>query len=101
MSLADLHLSNVIHYYSTLPWGKMALEKFRASESIWKVKEKVDNHPGLAAWRSSEEFKKYEEGSFKWYLRCTVPGEEVVDPATAVKADPLANETAKLSVTEA
>ncbi|KAI1317837.1 Glutathione S-transferase S1 [Mortierella claussenii] len=76
LSLADLHLANTIHFYSTLPWGKKALDEFKKYEAVWKVKETVDKVPALKAWYASDEFKRYEYGSIKWYERFVVPGEE-------------------------
>ncbi|KAG0047519.1 Glutathione S-transferase S1 [Gryganskiella cystojenkinii] len=102
LSLADLFLWNVVHYYSTLPWGEMVLEKFRECKPFWKVYETVDKlqNPGLVAWRNSAEFRKLEEGSLKWYLRATHPGEENIAAPVAAKFNQktLSDATAKLSV---
>ncbi|KAF9197519.1 hypothetical protein BGZ49_002003 [Haplosporangium sp. Z 27] len=76
LSLADIHLSNVIHFWETMPWGKMVLDEFKRYESIWKVKETVDNVPEIAAWRATPEFKKYEVQSVGWYADLIVPGDE-------------------------
>ncbi|KAF9416848.1 hypothetical protein BGZ76_004595 [Entomortierella beljakovae] len=76
LSLADLHLSNIIHYYGTLPWAKMALDAFKSYEAIWKVKETVDKIPEIAAWRATKLFKEYEDGSIDFYKRCIVPEDE-------------------------
>ncbi|KAF9360452.1 Glutathione S-transferase S1 [Mortierella sp. AD094] len=76
LSLADLHLSNVIHFYETLPWANMALDEFKKYEAVWKVKETVDKVPEVIAWRATDKFKEYEKGSVRWYNRLVVPGEE-------------------------
>ncbi|KAF9919270.1 Glutathione S-transferase S1 [Lobosporangium transversale] len=76
LSLADLHLANIIHFYTTLPWGQMAIDVFKNYEAVWKVKETVDKVEELKAWYSSDKFKHYEQGSIKWYERLVVPGEE-------------------------
>ncbi|KAG0302310.1 Glutathione S-transferase S1 [Dissophora globulifera] len=73
LSLADLHLANVIHYIQTLPWGKMAEKAFRACPSVWKVKENVDKVASLIPWRESDEFKLYEKNSIEWYSSLAVP----------------------------
>ncbi|KAF9992779.1 hypothetical protein BGZ79_002679 [Entomortierella chlamydospora] len=76
LSLADLHLSNIVHFYGTLPWGEMALDEFKKYEAVWKVKETVDKLPEVITWRNSDKFKGYEKGSLKWYSRLAIPGEE-------------------------
>ncbi|KAF8936822.1 hypothetical protein BGZ58_003708 [Dissophora ornata] len=76
LSLADIHLANLIHYFQAFPWGKMAEDAFRKCESVWRVKENVDRVPSLAAWRATEEFKMYEKNSVTWYSRLAVPGDD-------------------------
>jgi uncharacterized protein (DUF169 family) len=76
LSLADIHLSNIIHFYSTLPWGKMALERFQQYESLWKVNETVEKVPAIAEWRQSELYKDLEKKSFEFYAIFGVPDEE-------------------------
>ncbi|KAG0213856.1 hypothetical protein BGX33_002614 [Mortierella sp. NVP41] len=73
LSLADLHLANIIHFYGTVPWAKKALAEFKKYEAIWKVKETVDRVKELEAWRASDEFKKYENSSIEYYTKCIVP----------------------------
>ncbi|KAG0280108.1 hypothetical protein BGZ95_011259 [Linnemannia exigua] len=74
LSLADLHLSNIVHFFSTVPWAKEALDEFKKYEAVWKVKEMVDGVRQLDAWRASAEFKRYEESSIDYYAKnCTVP----------------------------
>ncbi|KAF9424463.1 Glutathione S-transferase S1 [Entomortierella beljakovae] len=72
LSLADLHLSNIIHFFGTMPWGKMAVDAFKSYEAVWKVKEMVDKVPEVAAWRATKEFKEYEANSIEWYKDCAV-----------------------------
>ncbi|KAF9928428.1 Glutathione S-transferase S1 [Modicella reniformis] len=77
LSLADIHLNNVIHYFWTVPWGRTVVEDhFKKCEPVWKVYETVQNDPVLAAWRKTDEFKAYETSSIKWYSTLGVPGEE-------------------------
>jgi hypothetical protein len=79
LSLADLHLANIIHFYGTVPWAKMALEEFKKYEAVWKVKETVERVTELDEWHASDEFKRYEKGSLDYYTKnCTVP-EDVAD----------------------
>ncbi|KAF9907212.1 hypothetical protein EC991_011202 [Linnemannia zychae] len=74
LSLADLHLANIIHFYGTVPWAKAALDEFKKYEAIWKVKETVDQVSELDAWRASDEFKRFEDSSISYYTEnCTVP----------------------------
>ncbi|KAG0060862.1 hypothetical protein BGZ89_011914 [Linnemannia elongata] len=83
LSLADLHLANIIHFYGTVPWAKMALDEFRKYEAVWKVKETVDRVAELDGWRASDEFKRYEKGSYDYYRKnCTVPEDAVAEKQT-------------------
>ncbi|KAG0063179.1 Glutathione S-transferase S1 [Podila epicladia] len=77
LSLADIQLSNVIHYLQTLPFAKLALPLIRASAPIWKVHESVRQQPEIATWRASEAYQRIEEGSFEWYAHTAVPGENL------------------------
>ena len=80
LSLADLHLANIIHFYSTVPWAKMALDEFQKYEAVWKVKETVDRVTELDGWRTSDEFKQYEKESHDYYTKnCTVPEDVVAE----------------------
>ncbi|KAG0296129.1 Glutathione S-transferase S1 [Linnemannia gamsii] len=76
LSLADIHLSNIIHFFSTVTWGKMALDRFQQYESLWKVKENVDKVPAIAEWRQSSIFKGHEEASIAWYANNAIPEDE-------------------------
>ncbi|KAF9083626.1 Glutathione S-transferase S1 [Mortierella sp. AM989] len=76
LSLADIHLSNIVHFYETMPWGHMVIDAFKDFGAVWKVKETVDKVPEIAAWRATKEFNVYEKGSLVWYKRLVVPGEE-------------------------
>ncbi|KAF9933499.1 Glutathione S-transferase S1 [Linnemannia zychae] len=73
LSLADIHLSNVIHYLSTIPWGDMALDLIKRYKLIWKVKENVEKCPEIAEWRETELFKRLEKNSIELYLSVKVP----------------------------
>ncbi|KAF9194699.1 hypothetical protein BGZ51_007926 [Haplosporangium sp. Z 767] len=73
LSLADIHLWNIVHFFKTVPWGHMVIDTFAKYEAVWKVKENVEQLPELAAWRSSALFKNYEENSRNWYSRHTIP----------------------------
>ncbi|OAQ29337.1 hypothetical protein K457DRAFT_137848 [Linnemannia elongata AG-77] len=79
LSLADLHLNNIIHFYSTVPWAKMALDEFKKYEAVWKVKETVDRVTELYEWRASKEFKGYEKGSHDHYAQCAVPEDDLAE----------------------
>ncbi|KAF9133443.1 Glutathione S-transferase S1 [Mortierella sp. 14UC] len=76
LSLADIHLSNIIHFFSTIPWGKMALERFQQYESLWKVNETVEKVPGIAEWRQTELYKGLVEKTIDFYSGNGVPDEE-------------------------
>ncbi|KAF9333170.1 hypothetical protein BGZ91_011372 [Linnemannia elongata] len=79
LSLADLHLNNIIHFYSTVPWAKMALDEFKKYEAVWKVKETVDRVTELYEWRTSNVFKAYEKGSHDHYAQCAVPEDDLAE----------------------
>ncbi|KAF9156000.1 Glutathione S-transferase S1 [Linnemannia schmuckeri] len=80
LSLADIHLSNVIHFLASLPWGKMALDRFQQYESLWKVKENVEKIPAIAEWRNSAIFKGLEERSIDWYSNHHAVPEDQPEP---------------------
>ncbi|KAG0261484.1 hypothetical protein BG011_001011 [Mortierella polycephala] len=73
LSLADIHLWNVVHFFKTVPWGSMVLDAFAEYEAVWNVKENVEQLPELETWRSSALFGKYEENSRAWYAKRGVP----------------------------
>ncbi|KAF9908498.1 hypothetical protein EC991_009762 [Linnemannia zychae] len=76
LSLADIHLSNIIHFYTTVPWGKMALERLKQYESLWKVNETVEKVPAIAEWRQTKLYKSLVENTINFYLNFAVPDEE-------------------------
>ncbi|KAF9549900.1 Glutathione S-transferase S1 [Mortierella hygrophila] len=76
LSLADIHLSNVIHFFSMASWGKMALDRFKQYESLWKVKETVEKVPEIAEWRQSALFKGLEECTVRFYTAMTDPEDQ-------------------------
>ncbi|GJJ74855.1 hypothetical protein EMPS_07213 [Entomortierella parvispora] len=78
LSLADIHLANVIDHFATLPSGKEILALFQKSE-LWKVKENVEKNPDIAVWRASEEFKQCFDGSVKIYSITAVPKDGAVE----------------------
>ncbi|KAF9572267.1 Glutathione S-transferase S1 [Mortierella alpina] len=73
LSLADIHLANIIDHFSQLPQGQIFTAEFRKCETIWKVKEKVDRQPDIAAWRASAEYKEFVQGSIDHYKSTAVP----------------------------
>ncbi|KAF9930911.1 hypothetical protein FBU30_011109 [Linnemannia zychae] len=74
LSLADIHLWNIVHFYSTVPWAQRALDEFKKYKAIWKVKETVDQVKELHSWHESDGFKRYEKGSIDYYIKnCSVP----------------------------
>ncbi|KAG0280608.1 Glutathione S-transferase S1 [Linnemannia exigua] len=67
LSLADIHLSNIIHFFTTVQWGKMALDCFQQYESLWKVEETVKKVPAIAEWRQTDLYKGLVEKSIVFY----------------------------------
>ncbi|KAF9907211.1 hypothetical protein EC991_011201 [Linnemannia zychae] len=83
VSLADIHLWNIIHFYGTVPWGQKAIDMFKEYPLVWKVKETVDRLPQLIKWRATEEFKAYEKESINNYSEFGLDGEDTVAPLSA------------------
>ncbi|KAG0280109.1 hypothetical protein BGZ95_011260 [Linnemannia exigua] len=84
LSLADIHLWNIIHFYGTVPWGQKAIDMFKKYPLVWKVKETVERVPRLVEWRATDEFKGYEMESVKNYSEFGLDGEDAVAPLTPV-----------------
>lgn len=84
MTLADIHLWNIVHFFGTVPWGQKAIDEFKKHSSVWKVKETVDGLPQLAKWRTSEEFKATERSSIEDYADTGLDGEDVVAPLAVI-----------------
>ncbi|KAF9088153.1 hypothetical protein BGX23_007596 [Mortierella sp. AD031] len=57
LSLADIHLVNVMDHFSHLPTGELITAEFAKSELFNKVRANVEKNPEIAAWRASEEWK--------------------------------------------
>ncbi|ORZ28813.1 hypothetical protein BCR41DRAFT_344113 [Lobosporangium transversale] len=73
LSLADIHLANVIDHFSHLPAGKEINALFQRSDALWKVKEIVEQNPEIAAWRATEECKMLQNRSIACYAQTAVP----------------------------
>ncbi|KAI8357577.1 hypothetical protein B0O80DRAFT_424590 [Mortierella sp. GBAus27b] len=71
LSLADIHLANIIDHFSHLPSGEATTELFKKSE-LWKVKEVVEKHPDIAAWRATDECQMLAKGSIACYAQTAV-----------------------------
>ncbi|KAF9360494.1 hypothetical protein BGX34_007746 [Mortierella sp. NVP85] len=74
LSLADIHLANVMDHFSHLPSGDAITALLQKSE-LWKVKETVEKNPDIAAWRGSIESKMLVNGSLACYAQTAVPEE--------------------------
>ncbi|KAF9285628.1 Glutathione S-transferase S1 [Mortierella antarctica] len=75
ISLADIHLSNIMDHFSYLPSGDVMTALFDKSELLGKVKAKVDNHPEIAAWRASTAWNALARATVNAY-ECTAPPSE-------------------------
>ncbi|KAF9361803.1 Glutathione S-transferase S1 [Mortierella sp. AD094] len=73
LSLADIHLVNVMDHFSHLPTGATIMAEFEKSEELMKVKKAVEQNPDIAAWRASDECKKLVQGSAIGYAKSAVP----------------------------
>ncbi|ORZ28917.1 hypothetical protein BCR41DRAFT_391332 [Lobosporangium transversale] len=71
-----IHLANVIDHFSHLPVAKGIMAQFQNSELLWRVKESVERGPNIAAWRATDEFKTFAQGSIDIYARSAPPIEE-------------------------
>ncbi|KAF9933090.1 Glutathione S-transferase S1 [Linnemannia zychae] len=77
LSLADIHLANVIDHFSHLPVRHLIMPEFEKSELISKVRANVERHPAIAAWRASEEWESLRQGSFVCYKKSALPEGEL------------------------
>ncbi|KAH7052496.1 hypothetical protein BKA57DRAFT_490769 [Linnemannia elongata] len=75
LSLADIHLVNVMDHFSHLPTGKLIAAEFAKSELLSKVRENVEANPEIAAWRSTDEWKQLAHQSVVGYSITAVPEE--------------------------
>ena len=66
----------MIHFFSTVPWGEMALDRFKQYKLIWKVKETVEKVPEIAEWRQSATFKGLEEATIEFYSKMAAPEDQ-------------------------
>ncbi|KAI7832655.1 hypothetical protein BC939DRAFT_433993 [Gamsiella multidivaricata] len=67
LSLADIHLANVMDHFSHLPSGEAITAEFKKCTELWKVKETVEQNPEIAAWRATDECKALVKGSIYCY----------------------------------
>ncbi|KAG0306725.1 hypothetical protein BGZ98_001829 [Dissophora globulifera] len=72
LSLADIHLANVMDHFSHLPSGAAITAEFMKSKELWKVKETVEQNAEIAAWRATEEYKVLAYGSVACYAQTAV-----------------------------
>ncbi|KAF9024882.1 Glutathione S-transferase S1 [Haplosporangium bisporale] len=75
ITLADVHLVSTLDHFAELPRGEEIVGKFKQSPLLWKVKETVEAHPNIAAWRDSNEFKALQEAGKKFYAFTAVAEE--------------------------
>ncbi|KAF9978144.1 Glutathione S-transferase S1 [Actinomortierella ambigua] len=57
LSLADIHVANVVDHFSHQPTGKMILALIPKDSLVWKVIENVEANPEIKVWRQSEEYQ--------------------------------------------
>ncbi|KAK3834662.1 MAG: hypothetical protein JOS17DRAFT_737375 [Linnemannia elongata] len=74
LSLADIHLVNLMDHFLTLPVAEDVMAQFKKSELIMKVRERVEANPEIAAWRKSEDWKRLNAGSIAYYADSAPPG---------------------------
>ncbi|KAG0291252.1 hypothetical protein BGZ97_005950, partial [Linnemannia gamsii] len=74
LSLADIHLVNLMDHFLTLPVGEDLMAQFKKSELIMKVRERVEANPEIAAWKASAEWKRFNQGSIDMYADSAPPG---------------------------
>ncbi|KAG0344606.1 hypothetical protein BG004_004328 [Podila humilis] len=76
ISLADIHLSNIIDHFSFLPAGAVLSALFKQSKLLCKVKSKVDSHPEIAAWRVTQKWSTLAELTVSCYKETAPPVDE-------------------------
>ncbi|KAF9142223.1 hypothetical protein BGX30_003154 [Mortierella sp. GBA39] len=74
LSLADIHLVSLMDHFLTLPIAEDVMAQFKKSELIMKVRERVEANPEIAAWRKSEDWKRFNAGSIAYYVDSAPPG---------------------------
>ncbi|KAG9066577.1 Glutathione S-transferase S1 [Linnemannia hyalina] len=74
LSLADIHLVSLMDHFLTLPVADDVIAQFKKSELIMKVRERVEANPEIAAWRKSEDWKRFNAGSIAIYADSAPPG---------------------------
>ncbi|KAG0370152.1 Glutathione S-transferase S1 [Mortierella sp. AD032] len=67
LSLADIHLVNIMDHFSQLPNGDRFTAQFSKSQLLNKVRHSVESNPEIAVWRASKEWKEFDEGSTRNY----------------------------------
>ncbi|KAG0215446.1 hypothetical protein BGX33_001187 [Mortierella sp. NVP41] len=78
LSLADIHLANVIEHFSHLPVANVIMPEFEKSELITKVRENVKKNPEIAAWRANPEYESLRQGSFVCYAKTAIKEDDEV-----------------------
>ncbi|KAG0215950.1 Glutathione S-transferase S1 [Mortierella sp. GBA30] len=69
LTLADIHLVSAIDHFAELPRANDILDLFKASPLLWKVVETAREHPQIASWRDSDEFRNLVKGGKVVYSR--------------------------------
>ncbi|KAG0292573.1 Glutathione S-transferase S1 [Linnemannia gamsii] len=67
LSLADIHLVNVMDHFTQLPNGERFTVQFEKSELLTKVRQNVEKNIDIAAWRASKEWERFHQGSIETY----------------------------------
>ncbi|KAF9897845.1 hypothetical protein BX616_004888 [Lobosporangium transversale] len=67
LTLADIRTTAFFNHLSHQPEGPELMEIVKAAPALWKVMETVNNHPKLAKYRASEDYKTLVENTIGFY----------------------------------
>ncbi|KAF9426642.1 hypothetical protein BGZ94_006234 [Podila epigama] len=76
LSLADIHLANIIDHFAALPSGEVTTAMFKKSTPLWRVKEEVEKDLSIRNWRDLEEYRAFAKSMVEVYSVTAVQDDE-------------------------
>ncbi|KAF9426641.1 hypothetical protein BGZ94_006233 [Podila epigama] len=73
LTLADIHMANIIDHFATLPSGEATSALFKKNTPLWRVKEEVEKNAEIRTWRESEDYQTFLKDSVIAYSRTAPP----------------------------
>ncbi|KAG0235783.1 hypothetical protein BGW41_000678 [Actinomortierella wolfii] len=68
-TLADLRTAATLHYFESQPHADIWMAIIRKSKALMTLKETVENHPPIAAYRATDEYKKNLQGTIRLFAK--------------------------------